>query len=92
VIIHTPNGRQLIVDGNDVFTGTGAHVARLTGKVAHAPSGRYVGTLEDDLLVFRSNDRLSTGSLYVRTSHPGFPHGVDMPQTLSREDEPWIET
>jgi hypothetical protein len=91
VIIHAPSGRQFIRDGDDVFTGTGAHVARITGTVAHASSGRYVGTLEGDLLAFRSTDRESTGALYVRGSHPGFAHGGEAPQTLSGEDEPWIE-
>lgn len=51
-----------------------------------------MGTLEEDLLVFRSSDRLSTGPLYARESHPGFPdggeHAADRPFNVVKEFAP----
>lgn len=86
MIIYGSWGRPLLLSGADIFSGAGTHVARLYGNVACDPSGRYVGTLERDRLVFRDDDSLSSGPLFVRTSHPGFAHVGNIPLlTLNRE-------
>lgn len=74
MIIYTPGGRPLMRSDDDLFTSTGVHVARFYGKVACGPSGRYVGTLEEERLVFQDADSLTSRPMFVRTSHPGFVH------------------
>jgi hypothetical protein len=74
VIIYTPDGRPLMLSDDDLFTSTGVHVGRVYGKVVCGPSGRYVGTLEEDRLVFQDGDSLTSQPMFVRLSHPGFVH------------------
>jgi hypothetical protein len=86
-IIYTSGERPLLLlqDG-DIFSGAGIHVARLHGTVAYDPSGRYVGTLVDNRLVFQDKDSLTFGPLFVRTTHPGFADPGNSPhRTLARE-------
>ena len=77
VIIHTPQGRPLLLQNGDIFSAAGTNVARVIGNVAYDPSGRYVGTIVDDRLVFDDTDSLTVGPLFVRTSHPGFVADVE---------------
>jgi len=84
--IYASGGRALLLQGVDIFTGAGIHVARMQGKVACDPSGRYVGTLIDDRLVFQDEDCLTVGPLFVRETHPGFADlGNTSQRTLDRE-------
>jgi hypothetical protein len=79
-------GPLLIQENGDIFSGAGTHVARLHGTVAYDPSGRYVGTLVDNRLVFQDEDSLTFGPLFVRTTHPGFADLGNIPhRTLERE-------
>jgi hypothetical protein len=85
-IIHTPQGRPLLLQDGDIFSGSGTHLARMHGNVAYDPSGRYVGTLVHDRLVFDDADSLTFGPLFVRTTHPGFADvGNISVRTLERE-------
>ena len=86
MIIYTLSGRPLLLDGGDIFTGVGTHVARLQGNVAYDPLGRYVGTIEGEQLVFRDEDCLSSGPLFLRTGNAGFVHIRNIPwMTNDRE-------
>lgn len=57
--IYTKGGRPLSVSGDDLFARSGTHVARLRGGKAYGPGGRYVGTLVNDRLIYRSTDSAS---------------------------------
>ena len=86
MIIYTSSSQPLLLDGYDIFSGAGTHVARLRSNVAYDPSGRYVGTLQRDQLVFQDEDSLTSGPLFVRASHTGFPHVGNIPRmTVDRE-------
>jgi hypothetical protein len=43
--LYTKEGRPLRQSGDDLFSRSGTHVAKLKGKKAYGPDGRYVGTL-----------------------------------------------
>src|SRR5688500_8597645 len=63
--IYTKIGRPLRVSGDDLFSKSGQHVARLRGSKAYGPDGRYVGTLAGNRLVYRSTDSASIGSPFA---------------------------
>jgi hypothetical protein len=72
--IYTPAERPLLRQHDDLFTSTGTHVARVYGKIACGPSGRYIGTLDQDRLVFENDDCLESRPMFVRLSHTGFAY------------------
>jgi len=43
--LYTKQGRPLRQSGDDLFSRFGTRVAKLKGKKAYGPDGRYVGTL-----------------------------------------------
>jgi hypothetical protein len=47
-MIYTKNGGPLTQSGNNLYSRSGKHVARLRDKKAYAPDGRHVGTLVGD--------------------------------------------
>jgi hypothetical protein len=76
----------LLQEDGDIFSSSGAHVARLHKNVAYDPSGRYVGSLVDNGLVFQDADSLTFGPLFVPEPHTGFADLGNVPhRTLERE-------
>jgi hypothetical protein len=69
--IHTKDGRPLQSSGDDLFSRSGKHVARLSGAKAYGPDGRYVGTLVGDRLVYRSTDSAAISSPFARQARAG---------------------
>lgn len=69
--VYTKEGRPLRLNGDDLFSKSGVHVARLRGKKAYGPDGHYVGTLVGDRLVYRSTDSASISSPFARKASPG---------------------
>ena len=86
--ICTKNGRPLHVSGDDLFSGSGEHVARLTGEKAYGPDGRYVGTLVGDRLVYRSTDSATIGSPFARRRLAGSGSAPAAPSALWGEEPP----
>jgi hypothetical protein len=71
--ICTKDGRPLKVRGDDLFSRSGEHVARLNrarGK-AYSPDGRYVGTLVGDRLICWSTDSAAIASPFARRASSG---------------------
>jgi hypothetical protein len=62
--IYTKNGRPLQRVGDDLFAKSGLQVARLRGDRAFGPDGRYVGTLVNDRLIYRSAQNAAVGSSF----------------------------
>lgn len=69
--IYTKNGRPLQHSGDNLFSRTGQHVARLRGTKAYGPDGHYVGTLMGDRLVYRSTDSATISSPFARIARAG---------------------
>lgn len=69
--IYTKQGRPLRLSGDDLFSKSGIHVARLKGKKAYGPDGHYVGTLVGDRLVYRSTDSAGISSPFARKASAG---------------------
>lgn len=69
--LYTKGGRPLRQSGSDLFARSGTHVAKLKGKKAYGPDGRYVGTLVGNRLVYRSTDSASIGSAFAQRAHAG---------------------
>jgi hypothetical protein len=61
------------VSGDDLFSRSGKHVARLnrSRKKAYGPDGKYVGTLVGDRLIYRSTDSAAIGSPFARRAMAG---------------------
>lgn len=69
--LYTKEGRPLRQTGDDLFSQSGTHVAKLKGKKAYGPDGQYVGTLVGSRLVYRSTDSASIGSPFAQRAHAG---------------------
>lgn len=70
--LYTKDGRPLRRSGNDIFSASGTHVARLRGDKAYGPDGQYVGTIVNDRLVYRSTQSASISSPFAQRAHAGF--------------------
>jgi hypothetical protein len=86
--IYTKEGRPLHASGDDLFSRSGTHVARLRGDKAHGPDGRYVGTLVGDRLVYRSTDSASIGLAFARRASSGFATATSVGSALWGEEPP----
>jgi hypothetical protein len=70
-VIYTKDGRPLHQSGDNLFSNSGKHVARLRGKKAFNPQGQYVGTLVNNRLIYRSTDSATVGSPFATSAHAG---------------------
>ena len=87
--IYTKNGRPLKISGQDLFSRSGRHVARMRNGKAYGPDGRYVGTILNDRLIYRSTNSASISRVFVPragTSHTRANHAA----TANWGDEPPI--
>jgi hypothetical protein len=69
--LYTKNGRPLRRSGNNLFSRSGTHVARVRGEKAYGPDGRYVGTIVGDRLIYRSTHSASIGTAFAPSSRAG---------------------
>jgi hypothetical protein len=83
--LHTKEGRPLRQSGHDLFSRSGTHVARLRGKKAYSPDGKYVGTIIGNRLVYRSTDCATVGSvLRVAPALGPHRHGPPVPPSPAK--------
>jgi hypothetical protein len=57
--LYTKNGKPLQVSGNIVYSRSGIVVGRIDRNKVFGTNGRYVGTIVNDRLVYRSTDSAS---------------------------------
>ncbi len=86
--IYRKIGRPLQVSGDDLFSRSGKHVARLDGDKAYGRDGRYTGTLVGDRLVYRSTDKATISSPFARQSRAGSAAARVAGSALSGDEPP----
>jgi hypothetical protein len=69
--LYTKDGRPLRRSGDNLFSGSGTHVARVRGDKAYGPAGSYVGTIVGDRLIYRSTHSASIGTAFAQSSRAG---------------------
>jgi hypothetical protein len=69
--LFTKNGEPLQVSGNTVYSKSGKVVGRIYGNDVHGPDGRYIGTIVDDRLVYRSNQSSTIRSSFSASNKGG---------------------
>jgi hypothetical protein len=69
--LYTKEGRPLKVSGDNLFSRSGRHVARIRNGKAYGPDGRYVGTIVGDRLIYRSTNSTSSSSAFAPRAHAG---------------------
>ena len=88
-MIYTKNGRPLKVSGQDLISRSGKHVARMRNGKAYGPDGRYVGTIVNDRLIYRSTNSATISSPFAQRASAGHTHANHAP-TAAWGDEPPI--
>lgn len=63
--LYTKNGRPLQVSGNIVYSKSGKVVGRIQGEKVFGTNGRYVGTIVNDRLVYRSTQSATISSSFL---------------------------
>lgn len=86
--LYTKEGRPLKQSGSDLFSRSGAHVAKLKGKKAYGPDGRYVGTLVGNRLVYRATDSATIGSRFAQRAHAGTANASAVGSAVHGEEPP----
>jgi hypothetical protein len=69
--LYTKNGYPLQVSGNIVYSRSGNVVGRINGEKVYDPKGRYVGTIVNGRLVYRSTDSAGVSSPFSVANHAG---------------------
>jgi hypothetical protein len=69
--LYTKDGRPLQVSGDIVYSRSGQVVGRIKGEKVFGPDGRYVGTIVNDRLVYRSTHSASIGSPFAAANRAG---------------------
>ncbi len=89
--LYTKEGRPLRRSGDDLFARSGTHVAKLKGKKAYGPDGRYVGTLVGSRLVYRSTDSATIGSAFARRAHAGTANASAVGSAILGDEPPILD-
>lgn len=63
--MYTKDGKPLQVAGNTVYSQSGSVVGRIRGDKVYGTDGRYVGTIANNRLVYRSTDSATIGSAFA---------------------------
>ncbi len=87
-LIYTKDGRPLKVSGQDLFARSGEHVARIRNGKAYGPDGRYVGTIVNDRLIYRSTNSATISSPYMPRPSAGHAHANHAPTAAWGEEPP----
>lgn len=69
--LYTKNGRPLQVSGNIVYNKSGKVVGRIQGEKVFGTNGRYVGTIVNDRLVYRSTQSATISSSFTSANRAG---------------------
>ena len=69
--LYTKNGKPLQVSGDLVYSKSGKIVGKIRAEKVFGTDGRYVGTIVDDRLVYRSTHSSSIGSTFSAPNHSG---------------------
>ena len=69
--LYTKNGRPLQVAGDKVYSGSGQIVGRIKEDGVFETDGRYVGTIVNDRLVYRSTHSARIGSPFAAANRAG---------------------
>lgn len=69
--LYTKNGRPLQVSGNIVYSKSGKVVGRIQGEKVFGTNGRYVGTIVNDRLVYRSTQSATISSSFTAANIAG---------------------
>jgi hypothetical protein len=69
--LYTKNGRPLQVSSDTVYSRSGKVVGRIKGEKVYGTNGRYVGTITDGRLVYRSTDSAGIGSPFAAANRAG---------------------
>ncbi|CCY51126.1 MULTISPECIES: 4-fold beta flower protein [Bacteroides] len=69
--LYTKNGRPLQVSGNIVYSKSGKVVGRIQGEKVFGTNGRYVGTIVNDRLVYRSTQSATISSSFTSANRAG---------------------
>ena len=69
--LYTKNGRPLQVSGNIVYSRSGIVVGRIDGNRVFGTNGRYVGTIVNHRLVYRSTDSAVIKSVFSASNRAG---------------------
>jgi hypothetical protein len=69
--LYTKNGRPLQVAGGKVYSGSGQIVGRIKDDRVFGTDGRYVGTIVNDRLVYRSTHSARIGSPFAAANRAG---------------------
>ncbi len=69
--MYTKDGRPLEVSGDTVYSRSGQVIGRIKGNKVFGTDGRYVGTITNDRLVYRSTDSASIGSPFAAADRAG---------------------
>lgn len=69
--LYTKNGRPLQVSGNIVYSKSGKVVGRIEGEKVFGTNGRYVGTIVNDRLVYRSTQSATISSSFTSANRTG---------------------
>lgn len=69
--LYTKNGRPLQVSGNIVYSKSGKVVGRIQGEKVFGTNGRYIGTIVNDRLVYRSTQSATISSSFTAANRAG---------------------
>lgn len=69
--LYTKNGRPLQVSGSIVYSKSGKVVGRIRGEKVFGTNGRYVGTIVNDRLVYRSTQSATISSSFTSANRAG---------------------
>lgn len=70
--LYTKNGAPLRVTNNTVYSRTGNVVGRIKNDKVFGQDGKYVGTIVDGRLVYRSTHSNRRGSVFSASNKAGF--------------------
>lgn len=73
--LYTKNGKPLQVSGNKVYSKSGKIVGKIQEKKVFGTNGRYIGTIVNDRLVYRSTHSSSLGSSFSASNRSGTSRG-----------------
>jgi hypothetical protein len=88
-VIYTKDGRPLKVSGQDLISRSGKHVARMRNGKAYGPDGRYVGTIVNDRLIYRSTNSATISSPFAPRGSAGHAY-ANHASTAAWGEEPPI--
>ena len=69
--LYTKNGRPLQVSGETVYSRSGQPVGRIKRSKVYGMDGRYVGTIANDRLVYRSKNSAGISSPFASANRAG---------------------